>query len=458
MKPVQMPCVPRALSRGSARGRFPLAFVTVALAGALGAVGCAEMNGPAAALTEKDNVRLGPVFSAMTDAEKDAFKRLYLEGERNAVLNFQSLGVAAMEAGHYATAERAFDGAIQRIERFYVKDAKAEQAKSTFSAESVKDFKGEPYERSMAYWYRGLLYARVGDWQNARAAFMQADWQDTVADKEQFQGDFGVMGYLAAWASACDRDMERAKDLHAQAAAKDPSITSLPLVTGALVIVEAGQGPFKAGEGKHRELLVIKDSPASVDTPIVVEPSTRGAPELVKVADVTWQGMTRGGRPIQGILDGKAQFKDTSGTVGAVALNAGGAAMMVGALSDNDALGQLGAVGSLLGLAATIASNAATPAADTRYWAHLPHDIWIRPAVALDAVGDAPLVKVQMAGGTETQVSAQAWPAHGQCRVVWARTRPGQPGAVHAIQGGRSPKDDVFRGQVVEQFRPEEKA
>ena len=35
------------------------------------------------------------------------FKKLYLEGEHNAVLNFDYLGLAALEAGQYAIAERA---------------------------------------------------------------------------------------------------------------------------------------------------------------------------------------------------------------------------------------------------------------------------------------------------------------------------------------------------------------
>jgi len=83
---------------------------------------------------------------------------LYMEGEWNAVLNLDLLGLAAIEAGRPRLAERAFDMAAARILRIYADDPNARQARSLWSAESVKDWKGEPYERAMTFYYRGLLY------------------------------------------------------------------------------------------------------------------------------------------------------------------------------------------------------------------------------------------------------------------------------------------------------------
>ncbi|SPC20286.1 hypothetical protein [Cupriavidus taiwanensis] len=70
---------------------------------------------------------------------------LYMEGEWNAVLNLDLLGLAAIEAGRPRLAERAFDMAAARILRMYADDPNARQARSLWSAESVKDWKGEPY-------------------------------------------------------------------------------------------------------------------------------------------------------------------------------------------------------------------------------------------------------------------------------------------------------------------------
>ena len=47
----------------------------------------------------------------------------------------------------------------------------AARARGLFAAERTKPFIGEPYERVMAYYYRGILYWRDGQPDNARACF-----------------------------------------------------------------------------------------------------------------------------------------------------------------------------------------------------------------------------------------------------------------------------------------------
>ena len=44
-----------------------------------------------------------------------------------------------------------------------VNDKSAKKARSYFSEESKKIFQGEPYERVMAYYYRGILYWMDGE-------------------------------------------------------------------------------------------------------------------------------------------------------------------------------------------------------------------------------------------------------------------------------------------------------
>ena len=102
---------------------------------------------------------------------KRLYARVLAEGDRNAVLNYTRIGVAAFETGEVEEAGKAFDEALNRIEAIYADNEKAEAARSKFVKENAKDFKGEPYERAMAYYYRGLAYLAEGDYENARASF-----------------------------------------------------------------------------------------------------------------------------------------------------------------------------------------------------------------------------------------------------------------------------------------------
>lgn len=437
--------------------RFPLKAVAALTACAILVTACGGLPSGPTSLTDKDNARIAPVMSALTQPEQDAFKRLYLEGERNAVLNFQTLGIAALEAGHYTIAERAFEEAVQRIERFYTDDPNVRKAKSTFTTESIKDFKGEPYERAMAFYYRGLLYLRAGDYQNARASFLKADFQDTVAEKEQYQGDFGVMTYLAGWASACDGDTNKARELIEAGAQKDPNLRALPTQAKTLVIVEAGAGPVKVGEGKHRELLTVQDRPDSQDSPVALSPVRDGTGQFVKVADIVYQGTTRGGRPIQGILDGKAKFKDTTEAVGSAALTTGTTAMQVGALSGNNDMFNAGAAIGLIGAIASIAADAAKPAADVRYWPNLPRDIYMS-TMQDDSVPQAGYA-VDYTGPDGATRTAHVKPlgSEGTCTIAWGRTRTTTDvSGGRKVEGASSPKDEAFRQKLVEEFRVEE--
>lgn len=48
--------------------------------------------------------------------------------------------------------------ALLTIEPVYAGDEKAEQARSTFTAEDHKTLRGEPHERTMAFYHRGTHY------------------------------------------------------------------------------------------------------------------------------------------------------------------------------------------------------------------------------------------------------------------------------------------------------------
>ena len=312
------------------------------------------------------------------------FAKLYADGERNAVMNLMEAGGAAFQMGEYRLAEHLFDDAIGRVERFHVDDENLRRARSEFRAESLKDFKGEPYERAMLYYYRGLLFARAGDFQNARAAFINASLQDTYAEEERFRGDFGMMSFLAAWASLCDGNETRAEELGSVAAQEDPRLRTID-VPRALLLLETGVGPVKVPAGRNKEILFFLAS-ANKDIEVRASVGNVDAPDgsstvvrLDTLGDLQFQATTRGGRPIDALLKGKAIFKDSVAGAGELAHAMGEATTLLSAFenfSDTGTLfGGLGAMAIGAGLKAV--SSRVTADADTRRWRTLPREVKI---------------------------------------------------------------------------------
>ena len=92
------------------------------------------------------------------------YQKLYLEGKRNQVLNGMQIGLAAMELKEFDLAHRIFEDVVGQIELVYAETESAANARSLWFEEGAKDFKGEPYERAMAYYYLGLLDMWKGDY------------------------------------------------------------------------------------------------------------------------------------------------------------------------------------------------------------------------------------------------------------------------------------------------------
>ena len=343
---------------------------------------------------------------------------LYRDGEWGAVLNFQRLGVAAMQMNRPDVARKAFDQAIQRVEAIYANDPNAARARSVFNGEKVKDFKGEPYERAMLYYYRGLLYLNDGDYQNARASFLAADRHVSLSSAEStaFKSDFGLMKYLAGWASACDDDAPRSAALVSEARGDDPLIASLQeALPSALVLVDSGPAPVKWGGGTQHEVLKFRAGAGEDPDPTLLIGGERSSQWNV-AGDLAHQATTRGGREIDGIMAGNAQFKDNSNAVGTVASDIGTRTALLGALNNDRGMANLGMAGMLIGMIAKGVSAAAVATADTRAWDSLPGRILMHGAPSL---GEAP---VQFGiGGATVAASVQA--THGRCAFAWVRTR-----------------------------------
>lgn len=383
---------------------------------------------------------------------------LYRDGEWSAVLNFQRLGLAAMERQRFDLARKAFDEAITRVEAIYADDANAAKARSVFNEEKVKDYKGEPYERAMLYFYRGLLYLHEGDYQNARASFLAADRHVSLSSAElaTYASDFGMMKYLAGWASSCDGDTGRAEQLIGDAQSADALARALPVKpANSIILVDTGPAPVKWGDGKYSEVLKFKAG-GGPDEDFKIK--TEGGAEvsaLQLAGDVTYQATTRGGREVDGIMQGKARFKDTAGTVGDTALAVGQQTALLGAMSGDRGTANAGMAGLLIGLIAKGVEASTTPAADLRAWDSLPAAVKIYNA---PDVAKAP-VHLSMAGVSR---AAPLHAAKGQCSFAWARTRSALTvamGGVVAIaedkpvEANRGERNKALRAMLVDELQ-----
>ncbi len=387
-------------------------------------VDAAVLSGPASRGRPIFAAELPPGGREWVDAKPQALRKFYSallrDGEYNAVANFAKLGKAAMAAGEYMTAEWAFDQALDRIEAIYANDQAAKAARSKFSTESIKDFKGDPYERAMAYYYRGLLYLRTGDYGNARASFVSAEYQDTVSEAEEFQSDFAVMNFLAGWSARCMGSDALATESFAAAAKIDAKLGEPAAGLTALHIAETGMGPVKLMRGSGGQMVGLV---RSVDyTPEDTQP-TLGAVKLARAADINFQATTRGGRKFDAIMNGKVAFKDTMGTVSDIAMTA------TSLLAD-----QLGPAGSLLGMLGAFGSGAASNATktqvDVRYWDTLPDMIFVAADRGAAKASAAPKAAAKAKGKAKGKGAAKAAP-----EPVAAKAAVGGP----TFPGGAAP-------------------
>ncbi len=364
-----------------------LSFACLVLAVVLTTTSCAKdktgasrKERQAGALRQEVIDCMPPEGEAVSTDVAEHYENLANEGNREAVRNSYAIGATAIPAGRWAEATRVLDGAVARLEGSSVGDRSAKKARSTFHKESVKNFRGEPYEQAMIYLLRGLAYMQTGDYENARAMFRSGALADQssldAAPEEQYSADLAEMDYLEALCNLKLNDNKaedclRRAGLHSRTpgAVLDP-----PPDFNTVVLVLSGTGPSKYREGRYGEYL--RFSPGN-GRGGPIEVSADGAPVAESpgpLDNMTFQATTRGGRVIDGILKGKAVFKTTTAVAGDAAIIAGTAV----AMSDRDNIG-IGLGIAAVGVATRLASAAATPEADVRELQPMPDDIYVIP-------------------------------------------------------------------------------
>jgi tetratricopeptide (TPR) repeat protein len=312
-----------------------------------------------------------PAAAAPAWADLDHFQqKLQAEGDQNRVLNEMEIGTRQLWTDNLDAAATAFTDAITQIELVYSADPSAAKARSLWHEEGAKSFKGEPYERAMAFYYRGLIYLRKGDYENARAAFKQGQLQDAFAEEDQNQADFALLQFLEAWASHLNGDFDLRDEALGRLKQLRPNFPGIGDDDDTLVLVETGSAPRKLGDGSDHSYFVFRRGKGFKENRVRVELGD-ASQDLYPIEDIYVQATTRGGRAVDKILKGKAQFQATGAGISNVFADSSVTFSQMGGSST------VAGVGVGISAIAAFVAFKAKPQADTRYWASLPDTVHV---------------------------------------------------------------------------------
>lgn len=307
---------------------------------------------------------------------RQPFVAMYAEGRENQALHAMRAGLAAMYIGQFALAARTLDEAIVDVDSLMAGAAEAQRAKGKFVKEQEKWFKGESYERSALYFFRGLLYLGTNDFGNASACFKRAQLYDVTGDDApDFAGDW----YSCEWALAFAQykqgfpaEAQQALQRAAKFSTKQGDVPPPEPNQNVLIVALTGGGPIKTRAGEYGERLVYVDGPNPV-TEVEIRQGDKVLARSAPVESLFVQATTRGTRQVDYILAGKANFKQGTQTAAA--------ALGMGALIASQQNGRnSGTVTGILGglaLISALVSSATTPEADIRMVDDLPHSIFL---------------------------------------------------------------------------------
>lgn len=306
---------------------------------------------------------------------RPGFRAILEEGKRNYVLNNMRVGTDALMLGHREIAKKCFDNALNHIEAIFADNEKAKKARSLWYEEGMKDFKGEPYERVMAYYYRGLLYLADKDYENARACFKAGIIQDAFAEENQNRCDFALLLFLEAYSSQKLGDHQLAAAAFNELKKLRPDFTISSHDSNLLIIVETGTSPRKLADGVgHGELKFFRGRNIMEKRVVIHIDDKEFA--AYPIEDIAWQAMTRGGRPVDKIIKGQVQFRKTHERIGTTLTDISSNMLLVSPLtSHSDTLSGVSAALGILGVAEMALAARTRTHADTRYWDNLPDSV-----------------------------------------------------------------------------------
>lgn len=331
--------------------KYIIAALSLGLAASFGLAGCAS-----------DSRRES--FARTGDPLVDGTNAINHGPAKDRVLWEYRTAAAAMRRQDFAQAKSLLDDALLTLGNIYGKDKSARQARGYFHEESKKTFLGEPYERVMAYYYRGILYWMDGEPDNARACFRSAQLQDSDTENKEYSSDYVLLDYLDGYASAKLGGDGSDAFKRAEALSKIERPPPYNPKANVFIFIDFGQGPTKYATGQYGEELRFREGSSPSRAAMV-----RVGNQTIRAGaydDLTYQATTRGGRVMDHVLANKAVFKTGTDTFGNAALIGG---IITAQNRGTQEIG-LGLVAA--GVLSKIVAAATTPAADIRSWNNLP--------------------------------------------------------------------------------------
>ncbi|MBF0178687.1 MAG: tetratricopeptide repeat protein [Magnetococcales bacterium] len=413
---------------------------------------------------EKESVLAGTEVDAFL-ADKPAQLRDHLivykaQGRRNQVLNADRIGLASMELKDLKLARLMFDAAVNGIESIYANTPEAQLARSNFFKEAVKDFKGDPYERSMTFYYSGLLYLMNGDHENAGAHFLGGFIQDSMSMDDQFNADFSSLVFLQGWAAHCGGKKEAAQEHFQKAKLLNPKLPIPKETDNLLVVAETGLAPIKYSSGvddvPNVRVIKLRKGGGNYTPHVQLPPLQGNDAQMEEAEDLYFQASTRGGRAFDALLAGKATVKsalETVSTAAGVGAAAGGvvaATALTTGHKDNANAAGIFALGALaVSLSSRLAANNVEVDADARYWDNLPQKLFIKTitdknskVVNVNFYDEKNFLK-------ESKSTNIYWA--GTCGIAWLRSQsafPTSPRAPYSISGDTTTKPLLTKGNT----------
>lgn len=319
----------------------------------------------------------GPAIRYTGDLLKDLKAECDVVPVKDRALWDYRIAAIALRRGQFADAKGALDDAIRLMGGILSgPDEAARRSHTLFTAESEKIFVGEPYERAMAYLYRGLLYWRDGEPDNARACFRSAELTDSYAEDEVYRADWVLCDYLDGLASV--KLYADGSDAYARAgkSAKRP-LPPYDQAASVLLFCEYGFGPEKYAGGDSGDQLRFRADPPRV-TGAMLQVGDQTV-RLMPWDDVVFQATTRGGRVMDYILGRKVVFKQTADAVGDAALVGAAVAKEKDEKRKEEGKEPVheGAAIAMaaIGVISKVMASATQTRADTRTWDNLPRHL-----------------------------------------------------------------------------------